>query len=122
MQEPPPGAHFFQKDSATVLERILRPELIAIQQSSEPRDNRARLMALAKAIREHISLKPGPTAGPQKMRAVAQKCSCAATAGGSMSAGISTMVRSSARTARGSGPARRQTFTTGCQAPHRNGD
>jgi hypothetical protein len=42
---------FFQKDLA-VVESILAPELIAIQQSSERWDNRARLIAMAKAIHE----------------------------------------------------------------------
>ena len=42
---------FFRKDIA-VVERILAPELIAIQQNSERWDNRARLIAIAKAIHE----------------------------------------------------------------------
>jgi hypothetical protein len=42
---------FFQKDLA-VVERILAPELIAIQQSSDHWDNRTRLIAVAKAINE----------------------------------------------------------------------
>jgi Domain of unknown function (DUF4440) len=42
---------FFQKDLA-VVERILAPELIAIQQSSDYWDNRTRLIAVAKAINE----------------------------------------------------------------------
>jgi Domain of unknown function (DUF4440) len=42
---------FFQKDPA-VVERILAPELIAIQQNSDRWDNRSRLIALAKAMNE----------------------------------------------------------------------
>ena len=42
---------FFQKD-LSVVERILAPELIAIQQNGERWDNRARLIAIAKAIQE----------------------------------------------------------------------
>ena len=42
---------FFQKDLA-VVERILAPELIAIQQNSDHWDNRTRLIALAKAMNE----------------------------------------------------------------------
>jgi Domain of unknown function (DUF4440) len=42
---------FFQKDPA-VVESILAPELIAIQQNSERWDNRTRLIAMAKAIHE----------------------------------------------------------------------
>jgi hypothetical protein len=42
---------FFQKD-LSVVESILAPELIAIQQNSERWDNRARLIAIAKAIHE----------------------------------------------------------------------
>lgn len=42
---------FFQKDLA-VVERMLAPELIAIQQNSDRWDNRTRLIALAKAMNE----------------------------------------------------------------------
>jgi hypothetical protein len=42
---------FFQKD-LTVVERILAPELIAIQQNSDKWDDRTRLIALAKAMNE----------------------------------------------------------------------
>src|SRR4030095_8161286 len=42
---------FFQKD-LTVVERILAPELIAIQQNSDKCDDRTRLVALAKAMSE----------------------------------------------------------------------
>ena len=42
---------FFQKD-LTVVERILAPELIAIQQNSDRWDNRTGLIALAKAMNE----------------------------------------------------------------------
>jgi hypothetical protein len=42
---------FFQKD-LDVVDRILAPELIAIQQNSDRWDNRARLIALAKAMNE----------------------------------------------------------------------
>jgi Domain of unknown function (DUF4440) len=42
---------FFQKD-LTVVERILAPELIAIQQNSDKWDDRTRLVALAKAMNE----------------------------------------------------------------------
>lgn len=42
---------FFQKDLA-VVERILAPQLIAIQENSERWENRTRLMALAKAMSE----------------------------------------------------------------------
>lgn len=42
---------FFQKDSS-VLERILAPELIAIQESSEPWGSRAGLIRLAKSMSE----------------------------------------------------------------------
>jgi hypothetical protein len=42
---------FFQKD-LTVLEKILAPELIAIQQNSDKWDDRTRLLALAKAMNE----------------------------------------------------------------------
>jgi hypothetical protein len=42
---------FFQKDLG-VVERILAPELIAIQENSDRWDNRTRLIALAKAINE----------------------------------------------------------------------
>src|SRR4030095_1829365 len=42
---------FFQKD-LTVLEKILAPELIAIQQNSDKWDDRTRLIALAKAMNE----------------------------------------------------------------------
>jgi Domain of unknown function (DUF4440) len=44
-------AIFFQRDLA-VVERILAPELIAIQQNSERWDDRTRLIALAKAMNE----------------------------------------------------------------------
>jgi hypothetical protein len=40
---------FFQKD-ASVVEKILAPELIAIQQNEETWDNRAHLVALAKSM------------------------------------------------------------------------
>jgi Domain of unknown function (DUF4440) len=42
---------FFQKD-LTVVERILAPELIAIQQNSDKWDDRTRLIGLAKAMNE----------------------------------------------------------------------
>ena len=42
---------FFQKD-LTVVEKILGPELIAIQENSEHWDNRTRLIALAKTMNE----------------------------------------------------------------------
>jgi hypothetical protein len=42
---------FFQKDLA-VVERILGPELIAIQQNSDHWDNRTRLITLAKTMNE----------------------------------------------------------------------
>ena len=42
---------FFQKD-LTVLEKILAPELIAVQQNSDKWDDRTRLIALAKAMNE----------------------------------------------------------------------
>ncbi len=43
---------FFQPDAA-VTERILAPELIAIQESAERWEGRASLIALAKSMREH---------------------------------------------------------------------
>lgn len=42
---------FFQKDLA-IVEKILGPELIAIQENSEHWDNRTRLIALAKTMNE----------------------------------------------------------------------
>jgi hypothetical protein len=42
---------FFQKD-LTVVERMLAPELVAIQQNSDRWDNRTGLIALAKAMKE----------------------------------------------------------------------
>ena len=42
---------FFQKDLA-VVERILAPELIAIQENSEHWGNRTRMIAMAKAMNE----------------------------------------------------------------------
>lgn len=44
---------FFEEDPAAAIERALGPEVIAIQESSERWEDRARLIALAKAMKAH---------------------------------------------------------------------
>ena len=94
---------FFQKDLA-VVERILAPELIAIQENSEHWVNRTRMIAMAKAMNEqgvHLLRLEFPRTEIQLFGDTAILYYTYIFENGSMSVGISTTVHFRMQTANG---------------------